>query len=145
MPVTGRECARRVFLLALVTPLAADTHQELVDLLGALASALSEGNGSAFLDHVDRATPDYSQLEQYIDALTDEDDVSCSIDILKQEGDDQKQTLQLDWVMQIHPRTPLGQVETRRRTVKLRLERKKKRWKIVAIEPITLFAPPLVR
>jgi len=131
--------------MALAVPLVADTHQEILDFLGALAAALSEGNGSGFLERVDRAMPDYYKLAQYIDALTAEDEVSCSIDLLKQDGDGQTQTLQLDWFLQIHPRDFLGSVESRRQTVKIRLERKKKKWKIVSLDPITLFAPPGVR
>jgi hypothetical protein len=134
-----------MFLMALTAPLVADTHQEILDFLGALTSALSEGNGSAFLDRVDQTMPDYYKLEQYIDALTAEDEVSCSIDLLKQEGDGQAQTIQLDWFLQIHSRDVVGSVENRRQTVKIHLERKKKKWKIVSLDPITLFAPPGVR
>src|SRR5579872_1265408 len=65
MPVTGHDCARRAFLMALAAPLVADTHQEIGDFLGALAAALSEGNGSGFLDRVDHAMPDYYKFEQY--------------------------------------------------------------------------------
>ncbi len=75
--------------MTLAAPLLADRRQEILDFLEALAAALSEGNSSAFLDRVDHSMPDYYQLEQYIDALAGEDEVSCSIDILKQEGDDQ--------------------------------------------------------
>lgn len=145
MPVTGRDCGRRVFLMALAAPLLADTHQDINDFLNALAAALSEGNGSAFMDRVDRAMPDYYKFEQYVEALIAQDEVACSIDILKQEGDDQAQNLLLDWLLQIHPRDVIGNVESRRQNVKARLERKKKKWKIVALEPITLFAPPGVR
>jgi hypothetical protein len=145
MPVTARDCARRAFLMALAAPLVAGTQEEISDFLGALAAALSEGNGSGFLDRVDHAMPDYYKFEQYIEALIAQDEVACSIDILKQEGDDQAQTLQLDWYLQIHPRDVIGNVESRRQTVKAHLERKKKKWKIVALDPITLFAPPGVR
>jgi len=145
MPVTAHDLARRTFLVALAAPLIADTHQELVDFLGELASALSQGNSEGFLNRIDRSTPDYYKLEQYIDALTTEDEVSCSLDIVKQEGDSQAQAIEVDWALQIHPRDFLGSVETRRQTVKIRLERKKKKWKIVALDPITLFAPPSVR
>lgn len=146
MPVIVHNCGRRTFLMVLAAPLVADTHQEVLDLLRALAAALSEGNGPAFLDRVDHAMPDYYKLEQNVMALTEQDEVSCSIDILKQEGDDQSQTLELDWFLQIHSRDALGAVERRRQTVKIRLERqKKKKWKIVALDPITLFAPAGVR
>jgi len=85
MPATGHELARRAFLMALAAPLLADTRQEILDLITELASALSEGNGLAFLDHIDHAMPDYQKLEQNILALTEQNEVSAAIDILKQE------------------------------------------------------------
>jgi murein L,D-transpeptidase YcbB/YkuD len=145
MPATGHELARRAFLMALAAPLLADTRQEILDLITELASALSEGNGLAFLDHIDRAMPDYQKLEQSILALTEQNEVSAAIDILKQEGDDRTQTVELDWLMQIRSREDSGPIERRRETVKCRAERKKKNWKIVSLDPIALFAPPAVR
>jgi len=131
--------------MALAAPLLADTRQEILDLITELASALSEGNGLAFLDHIDRAMPDYQKLEQSILALTEQNEVSAAIDILKQEGDDRTQTVELDWLMQIRSREDSGPIERRRETVKCRAERKKKNWKIVSLDPIALFAPPAVR
>ena len=145
MPATGHELARRAFLMALAAPLLADTRQEILDLITELASALSEGNGLAFLDHIDHAMPDYQKLEQNILALTEQNEVSAAIDILKQEGDDRTQTVELDWLLQIRSREDSGPIERRRETVKCRAERKKKNWKIVSLEPIALFAPPAVR
>ncbi|HET9318893.1 MAG TPA: hypothetical protein VFO27_03930 [Bryobacteraceae bacterium] len=129
----------------MAAPLLADTRQEILDLITELASALSEGNGLAFLDHIDRAMPDYQKLEQNILALTEQNEVSAGIDILKQEGDDRTQTVELDWLLQIRSREDSGPIERRRETVKCRAERKKKNWKIVSLEPIALFAPPAVR
>jgi len=145
MPATGHELARRAFLVALAAPLLADTRQEILDLITELASALSEGNGLAFLDHIDHAMPDYQKLEQNILALTEQNEVSAAIDILKQEGDDRTQTVELDWLLQIRSREDNGPIERRRETVKCRAERKKKNWKIASLEPIALFAPPQVR
>ncbi len=145
MPATGHELARRAFLMALAAPLLADTRQEILDLITDLASALSEGNGLAFLDHIDRAMPDYQKLGQSILALTEQNEVSAAVDILKQEGDDRTQTVELDWLLQIRSREDHGPIERRRETVKCRAERKKKNWKIVSLEPIALFAPPAVR
>ena len=88
MPATAPEIARRAFLAALVAPLFADTRQEIIDLFTTMASALSEGNGLAFLDHVDHAMPDYGKLEKYILALAAQNEVMSSIDVLKEEGDD---------------------------------------------------------
>jgi len=145
MPATGHELARRAFLMALAAPLLAGTSHEILDLITDLASAMSEGNGVAFLDHIDHAMPDYQKLEQNILALTAQNEVSAAIDILKQEGDDRTQTVELDWLLQIRSREENGPIERRRETVKCRAERKKKRWKVVSIEPIALFAPPAAR
>jgi hypothetical protein len=131
--------------MALTVPLIADTRQEMLDLLAALASALSEGNGLAFLDRVDHAMPDYRKFEQNVLALTEQNEITASIDVIKQEGDDHTQALELDWYMEIHSLEPTGPMDRRREMVKCRVERQKKKWKIVAIEPRTLFAPPAVR
>jgi len=145
MPVTGRDLARRAFLLLVAAPLLADGRQEMLDLLRELAAALSEGNGLAFLDHVDHDMPNYYKLEQNVLALTGQNQVSASIDMLQQEGDDHTQVLELDWFLEVRSREELGPLERRRETVKCRVERRKKKWKIVAFEPIALFAPPHVR
>ena len=132
--------------MALAAPLLADTHKEMLDFLAGLTAALSEGNGLAFLDRVDHAMPDYHKLEQNILALTEQNEVSTSIDMLQQEGDDRVQTLELDWFLQIRSREQSGPLERRRQNVKCRVERRKKnKWKITSIEPATLFAPPGVR
>src|SRR5258708_3452162 len=96
MPATAHEIARRTFLAALAAPLFADTRQEIIDLFTTMATALSEGNGLAFLDHVDHAMPDYGKLEKYILALAAQNEVMSSIDLLKEEGDDLTPTPQLD-------------------------------------------------
>jgi len=131
--------------MALAVPLVADTRQEMVDFLASLAAALSEGNGLAFLDRVDHAMPDYHKLEQNILAITEQNEVTASIDVIKQEGDDHTQMLTLDWFLEIRSREQGGPLDSRRETVKCRVERQKKKWKIVALEPLTLFAPPAVR
>ena len=142
MPATAPEIARRAFLAALAAPLFADTRQEIIDLFTTMASALSEGNGLAFLDHVDHAMPDYGKLEKYILALAAQNEVMSSIDVLKEEGDDHTRTAELDWFLQIRSRGQGGPLERRRQIVKCRLERLKKKWKVMAIEPVSFFAPP---
>ena len=142
MPATVLEIARRAFIAALAAPLFADTHQEIIDLFTKMASALSEGNGLSFLDHVDHAMPDYGTLEKYILALAAQDEVMSSIDLLKEEGDDRIQTAELDWFLQIRSREQSGPRERRRQIVRCRLERTKKKWKVMAVEPVSFFVPP---
>jgi hypothetical protein len=125
-----------------VAPLFADTRQEIIDLFTTMASALSEGNGLAFLDHVDHAMPDYGKLEKYNLPLAAQNEVMSSIDVLKDEGDAHTHTAELDWFLQIRSREQSGPLERRRQIVHCRLERPKKKWKVMAIEPVSFFAPP---
>jgi hypothetical protein len=142
MPATAPEIARRAFLAALAAPLFADAHQDIFDLFTTLAAALSEGNGLAFLDHVDHSMPDYEKLQKNILALAELNEVMSSIDVLKQEGDDREQTAELDWFLQIRSREQGGPLERRRQIVKCRLQRVKKKWKVMSIDPVGFFAPP---
>jgi len=142
MPVTALEITRRGWLIALAAPLFADTRQETLDLFTALASALSEGNGFAFLDHVDHSMPNYQKLEQNVLALVAQNEILSSIDVLKQDGTDEEQDVELDWFLQIWSREVNGPLERRRQSVKCHLIRAKKKWKVMSLEPVSLFAPP---
>jgi hypothetical protein len=142
MPATAPNIARRAFLMAIAAPLLADARQEVFDVFTAMASALSEGNGLAFLDRVDHSMPDYEKFQRNILALTEQYEVLSAIDVIKEEGDDHAQTAELDWILQIRSREETGPLERRREIVKCRLERQKKnKWKVVSIEPLSFFAP----
>jgi hypothetical protein len=134
--------SRRAFLMALAAPLLAEGRQEIMNLLTAMASALSEGDGPAFLDYVDHSMRDYEKLERNILALTAQNEVASSIDLLKEDGDEHARSAELDWFLQIRSREQTGPLERRRQTVKCGLERGKKKWKIVWLEPVSFFAPP---
>jgi hypothetical protein len=142
MPATVLKMARRVFLMALAAPLLADARQEILDLVTEMASALSEGNGLAFLDHVDHSMRDYEKLERNIMALTAQNEVTSSIALLTEDGDDHARSADLDWFLQIRSREQTGPLERRRQTVKCGLERGKKKWRVVSLEPISFFAAP---
>lgn len=133
---------RRLFLLTLLLPLFAETRPDVVDFLGSLASALSEGNAIAFLEAFDRSMPGYDQFQSNVTALIEQGEVLSSIEVLSDEGDERHRSLELDWFLQIRIRQEAGPVERRRESVSCRLERKQKRWKIISLEPAGLFAPP---
>jgi hypothetical protein len=142
MPVTAPDIARRTFLAALAAPLIAGTQQEVLDLFTDLASALSEGNGLVFLDRVDHSMPDYEKLQRNILALVAQYEIVAAIDVIEDEGDDHTRAVQVDWILQIRAREETGPLVRRRETVKCRLERVKKKWKVSSLDPISLFAPP---
>jgi hypothetical protein len=65
-----------------------------------------------------------------------------TIESVTNEGDAQKQTVELDWLLAINEKDHSGiRKETRRGIVKCRLELRGKRWKIVGLEPIDFFRP----
>src|SRR4029077_15600551 len=93
---------RRAFLLASSAALLlADTRQELVELFGSMATALSDGNASVFLRAFDPSLPDYAKFAANVKALMSQNDLSSAIEINAQEGDDNSQTVELDWLLEI--------------------------------------------
>lgn len=142
MPVTAPDIARRAFLAALAAPLMAGTPQDVLNLFTDLASALSEGNGLAFLDRVDHSMPDYEKLQRNILALVEQNEIVAAIDVLADGGDDRTRAVQVDWLLQIRAREETGSLVRRREIVKCRLARVKKKWKVASLDPISLFAPP---
>ena len=142
MPATARDIDRRAFLAVLAAPLLAATEQEVLDLFTALASALSEGNGLAFLDHVDHSMPDFEKLQRDIVALVEQNEVVAAIDVIEDKGDDQTRAVQVDWLLQIRSREETGTLVRRREIVKCRLQRTKKKWRVASFDPISFFALP---
>jgi hypothetical protein len=135
---------RRLFLLAIAaTSLApGDTSQELIDLFASMASALSEANPDVFLRAIDPAMPGYERFAANVNALATQNALSNAIEIVSQKGDDRAQLVELDWLLEISGRGQSLLFLRREVIVKCRLERQKKKWRIVALEPADFFAPP---
>ena len=127
---------RRIFLVAplFVVPSVADIRQDLNDLFGSMAAALSDGNAALFLRAIDPSLADYERFAENVRALAAQGKLSSSIEITSQEGSGESQSAELEWVLD------MGGVR-RQAIVKCRLERKRKQWRIVAIEPASFFAP----
>ena len=52
------------------------------------------------------------------------------------------QSVELDWFLQIVEKQDTASVARRRQTVRCRLVKEKKKWRITALEPLAFFAPP---
>jgi hypothetical protein len=127
---------RRIFLVAplFVVPSLADIRQEVTELFGVMATALSSANPDLFLRSIDPDLPNYGIFADNVRALTSRNNLSSSIEIVSQEGDDAVQNVELDWLLDV------GGVR-RQSIVKCRLQRKKKKWQIVALDPASFFSP----
>lgn len=132
---------RLLFLLPLAAGLRADSQHEVVDLITLAATGLSAGKPEVFLEAFDAAMPGYEKLSAEVTALVSGAETECSIEVTSNQGDDTTRALELDWILRIDRRDRAGTVH-REQTVKCKLKKTGKKWRIVEFEPLELFAPP---
>jgi len=144
---------RRAFLLTMggATSLAmasaafaADAQQQVFDLFTKIASALSDDDPAMFIEAVDPGMPHFQDFRSDLVALTDLADLTNSIEVLSDTGDDTHRAEELDWYLEIVGKSDPHPLEQRREVVKFRLERKGKKWKIVSMDPLNFFRPPRI-
>ncbi len=121
---------------------AAGAHDDVIDLFSRAAEALSSSNAARFLEKFDPAMPDYDRFVQGVNALVSQADLASSVEVVKDEGDERHRTVVLDWALEITVDSPAAPTVYRRQDVTCRLERRGKKWKVVALEPVRFFAPP---
>jgi len=134
----------RIALLLLFTLFSmmalADPAADLLNVFSSAADALTNDDSAAFLDNFDRNMPEYSALRTNIEGLLAAYDVGATIEVVNEEGDDQKQTVELDWLLLTSEKGAAnGRQQMRRRIVTCHLERRGKQWKITALEPVEFF------
>src|SRR5438128_2597777 len=99
-----------------------------------IAEALANRDADAFLDQFDRKMPGYETLRDEIrELLAVTQEIGTTIDVISDEGDEQKRSLDLDWVLKIDTGDP------RRQIVKCRADKQGKKWKITALDPVEFF------
>jgi hypothetical protein len=123
---------------------ASDAQQQVFDLFSKIASALSDDDAAMFIEAVDPGMPHFEDFRRDVVALTDLADLTNSIEVLSDTGDDTHRAEELDWFLEIVGKSEPHSLERRRETVKFRLERKSKKWKIMSIDPLSFFAPPKI-
>src|ERR1700720_3646981 len=118
----------------------AEPPAEVLDLFREAAEALANDDANAFLAKFDRNMAGYAEFRDEIVGLLAAHDVGSTIEVVNDEGDEQKRALDLDWLLVISEKNSgNGQNETRRRVLRCRIERQGKQWKITALEPIDFF------
>jgi len=138
---------RRTFLAAFTLTAmwqayASDAQEQVFDLFTKIAGALSDGNVSVFVEAFDPDMPQLREVRLDVTALAAVADLTNSIEVVSDKGDDTHRAEELDWFLEIVEKADSHKVERRREVVKFRLERKGKKWKIVSVEPLHFFAPP---
>ena len=132
---------RLLILLPIAACLRADSEREAVDLITDAAAGLSAGKPEVFLEAFDPSMPDFAKLRTAVEGLVSQAQVSCSIEVESNQGDDAARTLELDWILRIDRGADNAGSTHRQKTVKCQLRKVGKKWRIVSFEPLDLFAP----
>lgn len=109
--------------------------------LAKLATALSESDSDSALDYFDSHMKSYGEIEQKLEALTAQADISCAIDVVDDMEAEGVHKLDLDWFMQLKSQIDDSQFERRRERVQVEMRQFKGVWKITALSPISIFDP----
>ena len=133
---------RLLFFLPLAACLRADSAKEAENLIASAVSGLSAGKAEEFLDAFDPSMPQFEKLRAAILALASQGDLSCSIEVLSDEGDDSERSLELDWILRIDGKDGSPGSTRRQKTVKCQVRKTGRKWRIVSFDPWDLFAPP---
>src|SRR5262245_54585458 len=106
------------FALA-ICALAAATSPDVLDFVGSQADALANADASRFMSGFDDSMPGYVTLQNNVESLVAGHDVESKIEVVTDEGDQNKRSLALDWVLIARDRSdPNGSGVTRREVVK---------------------------
>jgi hypothetical protein len=143
---------RRMVLLSSLAPLLrADSALQVWELFGDMAAALSAANPQDFLTYFAKAMPEYQKLSENVKALISEFEIQSSVEFNKNEGDDQKRSVEANWLLTLRPlgnsNFTKGNGEamastSREQVLKCTAVKQGRKWKIAALEPVEFFAPP---
>src|SRR5580692_358370 len=89
--------------------------------LANLATALTESDADGALELFDSNMKGYPEVERKLEALTAQDDINCSIDVVSDEETAGLHKLDLDWFMQLKSQIDDSQLERRRERVKVEM------------------------
>ena len=132
-------------ILAMVVAQSIQEKCRSCELISKAASALSEGDGGKFMSYIDKHAPRYYEIEVNVDALTSQQDISTSIDVLGETGDDNKVEAVCDFFLQLTSQDGYNTVVRRRERVTISESRGRKGWVITSIKPDTILLPVIVK
>jgi len=105
-----------------------------MEVFRGVSEALANRDTDAFLDQFDRKMPEYDKLRGEIQELFGmAQEIGSTVDVITDEGSDEKRAMELDWLLKIDTDEP------RRQIVKCQVEKQGKKWKSTALEPVEFF------
>ncbi len=140
MRITGPRSALLIAAIACLA-FAAKAPETPISVLSDLSGALSNNNIAVALTAFDSKMPNYGTIEQNLEAITAQDDVTSAIEIVSDDEAAGVHKLDLDWLLQLTARADSNQADRRRVRVHVEVRQIKGKWKITALEPISIFDP----
>jgi len=123
-----------LLIVAGLTAVGQNRPPEQMEVFRLVTEALANQDADTFLDQFDSKMPQYEKLRDEIQELFGmAQEIGSTIDVITDEGDELKLTLDLDWLLKIDNHA------AKRQIVKCRVEKQGKRWKITALEPVDFF------
>jgi len=118
-----------------------DTQQEVTDLAGDMAAALANNDAEGFLTHVAKEMPGRAMLRDNLFGLVAAADLNSSVEVIDLKTEGARTVVNFDWSLHVISKDDSSQVEQRHETVTLEVEKQGKRWKVVALKPVSFFGP----
>ena len=140
MRITGLSFGLLLFS-CFVSCLNAAAEQTPLAAIADLATDLSESDPDGVLRYFDSQMKDYGTIEADIEALTAQADISCAIDIVKDDESNGVHKLDLDVFMELKSQGGNSQLERRRERVQVEMREIKGKWKITALSPLSILGP----
>jgi hypothetical protein len=125
-------------LIVAVLPAAEETP---FSTLAKFAMSLSENDADGALEIFDSQMKGYGQIEQDIESLTAQADISCDIEILTDTEASGVHKLDVDWFLQLKSQTDDALLDRRRERVQIEMRQIKGHWKIVSMAPLKILDP----
>lgn len=104
--------------------------------------AIQAGNAASFLGYFDEAEfAGYAELRKNTLALTAQRQIASSIEITELDQIESGYRVRVNWLLQLTYTGDPGPVETRQELVTCLVKRQSDSWKIVDLDPVSLFRP----
>jgi hypothetical protein len=137
---------RRAFILAIAGgALCAGADNDVFDLFASMALGLAEDNVPAFVAGLSASMPGRARLIDDVRATVAQAEVTSEIATLRDEGNDARRTVVLDWSVALKRRGGDLRIERRRESVTCTVVREGGKWRVASLEPAGFFAPPNFR
>lgn len=111
------------------------------DRVASFAGDLSAGDSADALAVFSSGMKDYGEISADIDALVNQTQVLCAIDIIDDNETADIHELDTDWYLQLQSAADAGPTERRRQRVRIQMELIKGKWRVTALSPLEILAP----